>query len=87
MTNDLRPIGSEFAHCSEPDRICSKQVWRVFTYRVVAHDRVVGGMAERVEATDIKVYPTGWMILGGSLVPVPPAEIRHLVPGWDRFTA
>lgn len=87
MSEELKPVGTEFEMAFEPDRFCNRVRWRVFTYRVVAHDLVRHGLAERIEPIELKEYPApNWMRLGGSYVPVPPAEIRHLVAGWDRFT-
>lgn len=86
MNNDLMPIGTEFEMIGEPDKTCSRPRWRVFRYRVVAHDKVRDGMAERIEPIDILEFPvTEWLQLGSLLLPIPPPELRGRIPGWSRL--
>ena len=47
--SDLRPIGTEFEYVCEPSNTSTDTRFHIVTFRVIAHHKVQGGMAEGIE--------------------------------------
>lgn len=64
----LRPIGTVFEYEFPPDPKSSNFRFRIYKYRVVAHSETTSGLAETVEAIDVRYDP----VIGVSINKLPP---------------